>query len=286
MICCGIPVSYGQNHFYCSSKELTGEAIQIIHDYMISFADETNTKLLIWKEFDEHFPSHVLTNNQYINLPTLPDTIIQIPNGGIKTYSEQLRSPYRRKFKPLINLFSDGAGPVWEDLDYRFEESPFQKIHVEAFHQGYSLLMERTLVKLETYPEFFFSLLADSKEIEIKRIILTNKKTGEFLEGLVVPKLKTMYFILISKPQEFYKKSHYRQFIVSIVLFASVMEIDKLHLGQTSYYAKMSTGANTKKLSLFLNLRSKWRHQMMRTMGNRLFPEIEVEKLNPLKETP
>lgn len=280
MICCGLPVSYGQRSFYVNKKSIEDAAVAATHQAMVKFSNDTGTDLLIWKEFDHETQLYSsLKQFDYISLPTIPDNRILLTTPDVKNFLQSFRSGYRRKYNELNNLIR-GNGPVWENGTFSLMETDFSEADVDRFFHGYSKLMERTPVKLETYPKAFFIELARHKEINTKLISLKLKATEDTLNAIVVCNRCTAYFILIAKPKDHYPGAFYRQFIQSIVILTIRKNVKRIYLGQTSYFAKMTAGAIPAKLEIYVLIKTRWKHYLLRKFGHKLFPEIELPKVN------
>lgn len=281
MVCCGLPVSYGQRNFFFNMHELKQEAIAKVHKEMLNFASEVNADLLLWKEFnpsEQVFP--FLKEMNYVALPTLPDNKVFFQKDNLQDFLQSLRSPYRRKFRDLLPLFSLN-GTSWQQHHLLFEETPFTETDTDEFYRGYMKLMARTHVKLEIYPKEFFHLLAREKGLNTRLLKFTNTETEEKLTALVIPNQNVLYFVLISKPQANYEGPFYRLFMQVIVLYALKMGYEVLHMGQTSYYAKMCAGARPWRLETYILMRKKWKQKLMQKWGHLLFPEIELPAVHP-----
>jgi hypothetical protein len=187
MICCGIPASFGQQHFFVNNEKFKPECLKLVYGEMEKYAGEVNSSLLLWKEFNpsENVFPHLQEKN-YIALPTLPDNRIIFDTNNRFNFLDNLRSSYRRKFRGLEG-FLDQHEPTWRFNDLQLEDTEFDTASVEEFYDGYIKLMNRTSVKLEVYSKEFFIELTIQKVLEVRLLTFTNLKTGEKLMALIVP---------------------------------------------------------------------------------------------------
>ncbi len=279
MICCGIPASFGQHNIHWTDNSFRNEIIGLTHTSMVKWAVESNTNLVLWKEFNPDqliFP--ILKQKDYINLPTLPDNIIEYPPGGIDGFLREFRSPYRRKYALAWSLINDEHDR--HNSGFVLNVTPFSIEHVDQFNKGYQMLMERTPVKLEEYPNEFFKLLSDVASPRILHFQLENLRESRSISSLVIQDDGIMFFILVSKEDERYNKSHYTNLIRCMVLYGAHKGVRRIHLGQTSYYSKLTCGSELKRLETYIYFRSRTKNKIFKRLGKLLFPEIALPTIN------
>lgn len=281
MICCGIPASFGQHHLHWVRPEVAPEAVEHVHRGMEEWAEETGCGLLVWKEWS---PAQALRDRAracgYLVLPTLPDHVVAPLPDGVGAFLDRLRSSYRRKYRAAARLM-DGAGPVWTSGRLRLEERPFTA--TDEFHQGYRSVMERTRVRLETYPEAFFSGLARAG-LDARTLRLDHEGNRESVTALLIPGGAVLTFALIAKDRPRYDESLYTLLLQCIVLYAVHRGFKEVRLGQTSSYAKCSIGAAPRRLETFIRVRAPLKHRALRWFGGLLFPEVDTPRLHVFKE--
>lgn len=280
VVCCGIPVSYGQHHFCTLDPAYTNSILDAVHQEMNLFAKETNSKLLAWKEFNDDFESEkALTELGYLRLQSIPDTVFLSHEDSITGFVNSLRSPYRRKMKKtvaaLANKDSNNKG-----LSVRTES--FQKEHVEAFYAGYMAVMNRTPVKLEVYPASFFQHLIEEYDDRIELLTIRNEQDQE-LSALLIPDAHALNFILVSKNNSRYEDALYAELLRAIILYGIEKGHKKIKMGQTSYYSKMAAGASPVPLHIYLRSYRKSIHFLLDKCGSLLFPDTPLPRLNPYK---
>ena len=186
MICCGIPASFGQHHLYVVRPELNQAAVAHVHRSMEAWADETRCGMLVWKEWS---PAQGMREHAralgYVALPTLPDHVVAPLSADVEAFVDTLRSAYRRKYRAAMALLR-APGPPWAHGSLRLEEGRLTAAGAADFYLGYERVMERTRVKLETYPEAFFGGLAQSP-LDVRTLRLTHLENGQSLTGLLIP---------------------------------------------------------------------------------------------------
>lgn len=254
MICCGIPASFGQHHLHVIRPELRRAAVHRVHRCMDAWADETRCGMLLWKEWSAAQGVRELVRAEgYVALPTLPDhTVPRLP-GTIEEFVGMMRSPYRRKYRAAAALMR-GPRPVSTAGSLRLEESPFTADAADEFFRGYRKVMERTRVRLETYPEAFFRGLARSS-LDVRTLRLVNGATGQSLTALLIPSGDVLSFALVAKDRAHYDDALYTVLLQCIVLYGVRGRFTAVRLGQTSGYAKCSVGAQPQRLETFIRMR-------------------------------
>ncbi|MEJ2186742.1 MAG: hypothetical protein P8Z36_12490 [Gemmatimonadota bacterium] len=278
IICCGIPASYGQHHFHVREGIDVDAAVRLVHRYMMEWAEAERCGMLFWKEWNRHQAPHAaLRRAGYTPLPTLPDHRLSLPAAGFDHFVCAMRSSYRRKYRNAVALFGQ-EGPVQASGPFVLEDSPFAPRHVEAFYHGYTQVMERTPVRLETYPRAFFARLADST-VDARQLCLMHTANKESLAALLYPGRDALTFGLVSKEKATYGASLYTLLLQCITLYALRRGYREVRLGQTSSYAKCSVGARPWRLETLVRMRAGWQQRVLQGLGPRFFPEVEVPQL-------
>jgi hypothetical protein len=279
IICCGIPASYGQHHLHAARQQDLSEAVPHVHRFMEDWAAQERCSMLFWKEWHPAEAGRArLVDCGYLPLPTLPDHRIADLDDDPAHFLGRLRSAYRRQYRAAAALMC-GPGPVWEHGPLRLEEMSFAPALASEFHRGYARVMERTDVRLETYPAAFFRELAVSS-VDCFALRLTNTSTTESMTALMYRGGRVLTFGLISKEQARYGAGLYRILLQCMVLYAIAHGYGELRLGQTSAYAKCGSGARPWRLETLVRVRSGWKHRILKRGGSRLFPEVESPPLS------
>lgn len=249
---------------------------------MEAWADETRCGMLLWKEWSpaQGIHEHARADG-YVALPTLPDHRLRGIPSEIETFIGAMRSHYRRKYRAAATLMG-GPGPVWMSGSLRLEERPFTPGDARGFYEGYGRVMERTRVRLETYPEDFFHALARSA-LDVRVLQLTNQETGESLAALLIVSGDFLSFALIAKDRAYYRDALYTVLLQCIVLYGVRGGFNEVRLGQTSSYAKCSVGAQPWRLETFIRMRNARRHRALERFGPLLFPEVDTPRLSVFK---
>lgn len=281
-IFCGIPASFGQHHLHVARPELLGAAVQRVDRCMEAWAGETGCGVLLWKEWS---PAQGVREHArdagYVALPTLPDHTLSLPE-NVAAFLGALRAPYRRKYRTAAALMQ-GPGPDWTLGTLRLEERPFSVEDVDEFYAGYQKVMDRTRVRLETYPAAFFTELARSS-VDARSLRLTNAAAGQSLTALLIPGGATLSFVLVAKDQPRYEDALYTLLLQCIALHGIRRGFKDLRLGQTSSYAKCSIGAAPRRLETFIRMRGAFKHKALQRFGTLLFPEVEAPRLRVYKD--
>lgn len=283
MVCCGIPASFGQHHLHLLAPQARAEAFARIDAFMAAWARDSGCGLLVWKEWD---PSQGLREHAralgYAVLPTLPDHVVEGLPADIDAFLGRLRSSYRRKYQVAARLLR-GPGPVWRNGTLRLEERAFTPSAVGDFHRGYGSVLERTPVRLETYPPAFFDALARSP-LGVRTLHLIQESSGQYLTALLIPSGGTLTFALVAKERARYDDALYTLLLQCIVLYAIRRGFHTVCLGQTSAYAKCSVGARPRRLEAFIRMTSPLKHRLFTRFGPWLFPEVGTPALHVFKE--
>jgi hypothetical protein len=275
VVCCGLPVSFGQNHFCVLDEFFFKPIVDATNKAMEKFARNKNCTLLAWKEFPASFDSSQLEQLKYLRLLSLPDTLVNIPESGSEKYLSLLRSPYRRKMKRTINRLNG------IELDIAVTVKPFMNTDVEIFYSGYHAVMKRTKVKLEIYPKLFFELLASQN---LQTQVLTVSSADETVSALLIPDIHALNFILVSKEKESYKNGLYSELLRAIIIYGLTNGFNKIKMGQTSYYSKMTVGAEVENLYFYLYSKKKIVNFALNTFREILFPKVNLPEVNALKK--
>lgn len=283
MVCCGVPASFGQHHLHLARPSLGREAFERVHHRMEAWAAETGCRLLVWKEWS---PTQGMgewaRGKGYVVLPTLPDhTLGPVPD-SVDSFLGRLRSSYRRKYRIAAELMR-GAGPVWRSGPLYLEERRFTTAATADFYRGYRSVMERARVRLETYPESFFSGLAGAG-LDVRTLHLGHQASGQGLTALLIPSAGVLTFALVAKDRSRYDDALYTVLLQCIVLYAVHRGFWEVRLGQTSSPAKSSIGAEPRRLETFIRVRGRLRHQALERFGGLLFPEVETPMRHVFKD--
>ena len=283
MICCGIPSSFGQLNVHVTDESFRLEIIECIHQEMVRWSKESNTRLLVWKEFIAGDPAIELLNKSgYKNLPTLPDNILENLPNNTNDFLTNLRSPYRRRYNPMMTLLKDGNVKISGSV-ISLEVKKFETKNAEDFYKGYYALMGRTPVMLERYPSAFFTELAEGQGDEITLYKIKNELNDQDLSALVVDKPEFRYFILVSKLEKNYELSLYTNLLRCLVLGAIDKGVNEIHLGQTSDYAKMTCGSRQVRLETCIQFTKPRANRIFHRFGNLLFPDRKFKEIHVFK---
>jgi len=282
IVCCGVPASFGQHHLHVADPRRIGDAFERVHREMEAWAEDEGCGLLVWKEWPAggRMCDSARTAG-YVVVPTLPDHVVDPLPTTVDEFLSRLRSDYRRKFRAAARLM-DGDGPLWTDGGTRLEEHAFGSADVDGFHRGYMSVMDRTPVRMETYPRTFFERLARS-DVGATALRIVSGRSGDSISALLVPGGATLWFVLVAKERSRYDDALYTLILQCIVLYAIRRGFRSLRLGQTSSYAKCSVGASGRPLEAFLAMRGPVKHAVLKALGPRLFPLVEAADLRVYK---
>jgi len=283
IVACGVPASLGQHHLHVATPELRAAAVECVHDCMEAWAREERCTLLAWKEWSDDQGIREFVGGQgYVALPTVPDHSLPDLPATVEEYVGSMRSSYRRKYKEAVALM-EGEGPIWTSGKLRLEEGPFTAEVADEFNRGYLRLMERTKVRLETYPHAFFTGLAEST-LDTRALRLTNEENGESLIALMIAAGDVLAFALVAKDHADYEDALYAVLLRCIALYAIKGGFREVRMGQTSAYSKISMGARPRRLESYLRMRGRLRHKALERWGSILFPEEESPELSVFKD--
>ena len=284
IVCCGIPASYGQHHLHVAIPALVGRMVHEVHRFMDGWAADERSSLLFWKEWNpSQAPYNAIGHEGYLPLPTLPDHRLQDPVSDTEGFLRSLRSHYRRKYRSAAAVMR-GPGPVWCAGPLRVEVTAFQPGDAAEFHHGYCRVMERTPVRLETYPAAFFDSLARIA-IDARLLRITHCEHQESMAALMYAANDVLTFALAAKERAHYQASLYTTMLQCIVLYAVRHGFRELRLGQTSSFAKCSVGARPWRLETFIRMRKPWQQSILTAFGSSLFPEVPEPRLRVFSET-
>src|SRR5688572_17043344 len=116
VVCCGLPVSFGQHHFCVLDDAWFQEILTAVQKALEKFAAETNCKLLAWKEFSPEFKGDQdLQKLGFLKLNSLPDTEVFFKVEDPEKFFQMMRAPYRRKLKKTVASLQS-AGVELNDL--------------------------------------------------------------------------------------------------------------------------------------------------------------------------
>ncbi len=283
IVCCGVPASYGQHHLHVKIPALAGEAVHEVHRFMDGWAAEERCSMLFWKEWNPSQPPYLAIGREgYVPLPTLADHRLQHLDSDTGGFLRRLRSPYRRKYRSAAAVMR-GPGPVWCAGPLRVEVTTFESADAAGFHHGYHRVMERTPVRLETYPAAFFHSLAGSA-MDTRLLRITHCEHRESLAALLYAADDVLTFALAAKERAHYHASLYTTMLQCIVLYAMQHGFHEVRLGQTSSYAKCSIGSLPWRLETFIRMRKPWQHSILGVLGGSLFPEVPEPRLRVFSE--
>jgi hypothetical protein len=285
VVVCGVPASLGQHHLHVVAPESRGAAVKCVHACMEAWAREERCGMLAWKEWSEDQGIRDLVRAQgYVALPTLHDHSLPDLPATVEEYVGSMRSSYRRKYKQALALMK-GEGPVWTSGKLRLEEAPLTVELADEFNRGYLSLMDRTEVRLETYPPAFFRGLATSP-LDTRALRLSNKENGEALIALMIAAGEVLAFALVAKDKAEYEDALYAVLLRCIALYGVKGGFREVRMGQTSSYAKCSMGARPRRLETYVRMRGRLRHKALERWGSVLFPEEETAELSVFKNAP
>ena len=172
-----------------------------------------------------------------------------------------------------------GPGPVWAYGGLRLEKRFFRHEDAPAFYRGYRSVMDRTPVRLETYPRAFFEALASSG-LGAFLLRLENQPVTQSITALLIPSGSTLSFVLVAKERARYDDALYALLLQCIVVHAVQDGFRTLRLGQTSGYSKRAVGAEPARLEAFLRMRSSLKQRLLARVGPLLFPESPSRELH------
>ena len=264
--CCGLPASFSQTPVYLKEGCDELKVISEISFILESFATETNSRLLAWKEFTKDIS--LLLSLGYHRFPSLPDCQVFCDADSIEEYTGRMRSNYRRKFYTDEKLASMNV-EIWEE--------PFTIVHVEDFHNGYLQVMQRTPQKLEVYSKAFFYQLASSPQLQILR--LTIRHENEVISALIAEDHLALNFLLVSKVKAHYELPLYNWLLQKIIRTGIASGKKLIKLGQTSYYSKQSVGGKLVPLHFYIKHTRNVFNLLLERMGPMLFPSAEITRL-------
>ncbi len=210
--------------------------------------------------------------------------MIEPLTGSFDSFLAAMRSPYRRRYREARRIHAPRGDPE-RGGPLVLSSRPFSDADVACFHRGYRAVLDRTPVRLETYPLAFFSALARSR-LPATILSLADTAEGTSVEALIMPSADTLFFLLVAKERARYEADLYPLLLRCIVLEASSRGFRRVRLGQTSAYAKVSMGAVPKRLETFIRLRRPWKHRLLRRFGGTLFPETPSPELRVFKRPP
>jgi hypothetical protein len=278
-VCCGLPASFGQHPMHVAARADAAAAFGLVDGCLNEWAAEERCGLTVWKELDaEAGLTGAARSRGYLPVPTLPDHVIDPLPRSAGEFVRAMRSAYRRKFRSALRLM-EGTGPRWLAGPLRLELADLDPERARTFYSGYRKVIDRTPVRLETYPPAFFECLGSSG-LDVRTLRLTHQPSGDTLTALLVVAQEIMTFALISKEKPRHAEGLYTTLLRCIVLYAIQCGCRAVRLGQTSDYAKRSLGASPRRLEAFLRMRSPIKDRALRLLGPALFPESRARALH------
>ncbi|MEJ2004874.1 MAG: hypothetical protein P8X57_07905, partial [Cyclobacteriaceae bacterium] len=265
--CCGIPASFSQSPFYFNPGTDTLKTISEISFILDQFASETNSDVIIWKEFSAKIP--FLLSLGYHEYPSIPDCHVDCDISSFNEFLQRIRSNYRRKFY---------TQDILNHSNVQISEAEFSKEHVENFYQGYLQVLERSTQKLETYSIDFFYQLASLPELRIRK--LTIRHENESISALIAKDHQALNFLLVSKVNTRYELPLYNWMLQKMVRLGVSSKKSIVKLGQTSYYSKQAVGARLVDLHFYIKHTNKLKDHLLQSVGSWLFPKPVITPLN------
>jgi hypothetical protein len=265
-------VSFGQPCLKIAPWADTAAVLQILADTLEGLAEETNTQLICWKEFDEPAMKRLesLESRDYFRAFSLPSCSLLLPWRSFSEYEGGLTAGYRRQLRATVRA-GESAGlraRVLEDFSGREEE----------IFALYGQVIERAEFRLETLNlEFFRRLNADMSERS--RVILLEREGKTLAAAVLLFSGELATFLLAgldySTPRDW---QVYPNLAIEVLAEAIRSGASRLEMGQTSYALKSRLGATASPRFLYLKHRRRLGGGLLRRLSVTLFPAQEFPR--------
>lgn len=270
---CGLPVSFGN----ACIRFRPGVATEPILKKLAGVMDEQRRAIgaafLCFKEFrcGEIQELDPLLRLGYFRAPSLPGCVLPIQWETFDAYIAALRSGYRRQIRTSLRVRETAS------LELRIVED-FGK-HCESIFALYEQVMDRAEFQLERLNLEFFKHLNANLGEQVRALLVEHR--GELLAaGILLYSPRVLTFLLAGIDYARNRQYHaYLNLVTEVVAEAIRAKVERVELGQTSYYLKQRLGGCMTPRYLYLRHRNACVHHLVRTLSGVIFPDrIFAEK--------
>jgi predicted N-acyltransferase len=282
MLVLGTPISLGQSNLILpADQEQHDTAIKLLHQTTDALAQEFGVHILCGKEFrDDKLESPFFEQAGYIKTPSLPYFQMPIIWDDFKSYTNQMRHPYRRLMRQGLRKLSKEA-QAWFNapkfgIHGELQLCTLNNIDVRELHKLYLCVISRAKVVLETLPLSFFEELQREFGHELHCIGFSSNNAWVSL-ALVWPSKDTLHWMLVGRKEHTDSLKTYRNTVTAIIAWAIHLGKSHVDLGQTSAHAKCQAGAFPQDVRLWIRSRKQHIHLLLKFLTPILFPEIHTK---------
>ncbi len=267
VLLCGLPVSFGQPCIAFRADADTGRIVRALAWLMERVAEETDTRFLCWKEFDDDACEALreLESMGYFRAASLPFYTLPLRWRTFEEYARDMRAGYRRQLESTLSA-GRRAG-----LRTR-REGEFSS-HAPALFALYEEVIERARYRLERLNRPFFEALARMPGGESHALLMQHE--GRLAAAAIVLNAQRRATFLLTGIDYAVQRALplYENLVTEVVRDAIASGAEELEMGQTSAPLKSRLGAVESRRHLFLRHRSRTAHRVLRMLAPLLFPD-------------
>ncbi|HYV95089.1 MAG TPA: peptidogalycan biosysnthesis protein [Chitinophagales bacterium] len=281
MLFCGTPVSLGQSNLRIEPG-YEDEVIHCLAEEMKAFAKEHGIRHLVAKEFreEEMKTRKRFRSEKFFSGFSIPYMNMEVRWNSFEAFLQQLRSPYRRAVLRSIRKIAgnDANKPV-------YSVQPISCANAKSFYKDYLAVMDRAAVKLETLNQNFFEEFFTSYPDKAK--LISCGLNGDEARALILEEKNELFFLLVARRNaRDDEQDSYYNLLYSILDYAFTRRVKRLHMGQTSYWAKARIGCVAEEEYLYYQPLNPVMRFLLKNLSLLLFPKTKLKTPHVFKIDP
>ncbi len=286
LLMCGLPASFGQFNCKMLHSSYAEDISRHIREQLESIARKEKISFLFVKEMlkeeaqvlSPYFQDYILANS-------IPYMQMDVRWTAFADYLAELRYPYRRSIKNSLKKIGVAEPLIYQKKEINGSETYpvllLDDISGCTAHELYNLylsVMERTPTKLEILNLGFFEALFRHMGNDI---FLLKLQQGPriFAVALLLRDQNQLTFMLLGRGEEKDPYDSYFNLIYGILSLAMQWGVQTINLGQTAYWVKQRVGALPKEQFLFLRVRNRLLHFLLKKLNPHLFPQTNLPEV-------
>lgn len=267
----GLPVSFGQSCLRIAPGEDPSPLLARFAAEADAFAQSEGASFICFKEMSssEAEVTDGLCDLGYFRVPSLPSCHLELPFDDMKSFSDAMRSGYRRQFRHTRREQQDNHLTVRHIDDW--------ETHEDTLFELYEQVMDRAEYQMERLNSAFFRELRLAFGDQV-RLLTVESSGGDVLAFALMlhGKERSTFLIAGIRYEAPGALAAYRSVVTETIADAVRHGASGLEMGQTSYGIKTRLGAQPTARHLYVQHRGPLLHRLLRALGGVLFPDHVV----------
>ena len=236
-----------------------------------AFAQSEGASFICFKEMSssEAEVTDGLCDLGYFRVPSLPSCHLELPFDDMKSFSDAMRSGYRRQLRHTRREQQDNHLTVRHIDDW--------ETHEDTLFELYEQVMDRAEYQMERLNSAFFRELRLAFGDQV-RLLTVESPGGDVLAFALMlhGKERSTFLIAGIRYEAPGALAAYRSVVTETIADAVRHGASGLEMGQTSYGIKTRLGAQPTARHLYVRHRGPLLHRLLRASGGMLFPDHAV----------